>query len=95
MDFLCVSLDCGLGFSLATSYSGVKGYIYDDMMKNPRAQSSKAHKASTLTRMAQQHHHDSLYIKDSKRYKYLGTVVNTKVRHATRNAWVKRQAGNA
>ena len=28
--------------------------------KNPRAQSSKTHKASTLTRMAQQHHHDSL-----------------------------------
>ena len=26
--------------------------------KNPRAQSSKAHEASTLTRMAQQHHHD-------------------------------------
>ena len=28
--------------------------------KTPRAQSSKTHKASTLTRMAQQHHHDSL-----------------------------------
>ena len=28
--------------------------------KNPRAQSSKTHKASTLTPTAQQHHHDSL-----------------------------------
>ena len=45
------------GVGCHDSYPGV---LHRNKGKNPRAQSSKTHKASTLTRMAQQHHHDSL-----------------------------------
>ena len=47
------SLNTGRSYSMYIEVIQNKG-------KNPRAQSSKTHKASTLTRMAQQHHHDSL-----------------------------------